>query len=262
MHVRTKRIFFLAGTAITLFSGHFATKHGSWCTLGASPEMDALLGHTAAALRTTNVSFWVTGGTALGLARSGELIPHDDDVDMCIEERVSLNGSAFAAFNVVHWNDNTRYATLRRGNLQADIHVCRSVSWGNRGSVYPARWPIAWHQEQSKDEAVCQYTSRLVPKYNAAFPYRCALRGLTLPPASRHFGMWSVPVAYDERHYCHSLYGDSAFSKLVTKQATGVDRLVVCLLPMRAWQAATVTGLVSLGVLFRDLFNRGSTMLY
>ena len=66
-----------------------------------------------------------------------------------------------------------------------------------------------------------------------------------------------MPVAYDERHYCHSLYGDNAFLKRVTKQATGIERLMACSLPLYAWQATTITGIVSLGALLRDLFNKG-----
>ena len=186
MYSNTRLVIFLVATAMTILFCQLAIKHSSWCTLGENPGMDALLGDAADALRTENVSFLVTGGTALGLARSGKLISHDDDIDFCIEEAVSLSGSAFETFIVIYWNDNTRYATLRRENLEVDIHLCKTVSWENRKSVHPMRW----HQEQSKDAAVCQYTSAFVPKYNTAFPYRCALRGLTLPPAIRHFGKW------------------------------------------------------------------------
>merc|ERR1712167_44659 len=100
----------LVATA-TLLGLHVALKYDSWCALGGDPEMDRLLGDVSRALKTTNVTFWVTGGTALGLARHGELIRHDDDVDFCIETSVRLGGIAFASFGVTSGRKQFEYAT-------------------------------------------------------------------------------------------------------------------------------------------------------
>lgn len=254
MQPHTELTLVFISATLLLVGSHFSVKHSAWCTLGSSPEMARLLGETAATLYSANVSFWVTGGTALGLARSGDLLAHDDDADICVEDALPLDNLAFSEFDVTRWEKGERYATLRRGLFEVDIHICRPILWQHRDRVHPARWPAVWHASESTEAALCQYTTGHVPAYNKAFPYRCTLRQSTLPPIHREFREWVVPVPRDEHHYCESLYGAKALSQRVIKEATGVDRLVACSVSVRVWWVITaLSGLAAVAPLFLRL---------
>ena len=49
------------------------------------------LGRTISRIfKEAGLTYWSSGGTTLGIVRHGGLIPWDDDLDICIHEKVTL----------------------------------------------------------------------------------------------------------------------------------------------------------------------------
>ena len=54
------------------------------------------LGRTISKIfKDAGLTYWSSGGTTLGIIRHGGLIPWDDDIDLCILEKVNKDSSKF-----------------------------------------------------------------------------------------------------------------------------------------------------------------------
>ena len=65
----------------------------------------------ARVFKEAGLEYWSSGGTTLGIVRHGGLIPWDDDLDICIHEKVNLHKLHFFVLIIINQRTRTSLKT-------------------------------------------------------------------------------------------------------------------------------------------------------
>lgn len=162
-------------------------------TLKQHPALYDVLARTLSVLRDAGVDAWACAGTALGIERHGDVIPWDDDADLCVWEadRDTIESAPWAAHGLsVRTNPlgYQVYATGKPSGASVDLFPVRQIADGSIEYSEPfAR--IMWPTERftSRDEVY--------------------------PLASRAFGPMHVPTAAGNVDYVKRAFSAGALTQ-------------------------------------------------